>query len=238
MLDFHPATHEPLPHALDDDRQRCGALPASPGLEVLVAGLPLRRRKLKAREYLFRAGETRNALYLIHAGFFKTTVASEDGREKITGFRLRGDLLGLDSLGMTTHACDAIALDVAEVWEIPNGALRDRMAQFQERLTAALAAEIRRDWRWMLAMGTLSAECRVVTFLLDFAGRMQALGFSATNLMLRMTRAELGNFLSLKLETVTRALSHLQAEGMIGVSGRQIRIHDTAALRAMIGEPA
>lgn len=238
MLDFHPAHDDPLQPLLDEDRQRSGALPATPDLEALIAGLPLRRRKLKVREYLFRAGESRHALYLIHAGFFKTSVASEDGREKITGFRLRGDLLGLDGLGMASHACDAIALDVGEVWEIPNGVLRDRLPQFQERLTAALAAEIRRDWRWMLAMGTLGAEQRVVTFLLDFAERMQSLGFSATHLMLRMTRAELGNFLSLKLETVTRALSHLQACGMLDVDGRQICIRDTAGLRAMVGEPA
>jgi CRP/FNR family transcriptional regulator len=90
-------------------------LPMASGLEALVQGLPLRRRRIRAKEYVFRAGQARQSLYLIHAGFFKTCVVSEDGREKITGFRLRGDLLGLDALDMTSYACDAMALDVGEV---------------------------------------------------------------------------------------------------------------------------
>lgn len=203
-------------------------------LETLLQGLPLRRRTLKAREYLFRAGQKRDSLFLIHAGFFKTCVNSADGREKITGFRMRGDLLGIDALDMDTYACDAIALDVGEVWELPVAQLRERLPQFQERLTALLAGEIRRDWSWMLALGTLSAEQRVIAFLLDFGARLERLGFSARSLMLHMTRAEIGNFLSLQLETVTRALSRLQATGLIAVDRREIRIQDAAGLRAMM----
>lgn len=203
-------------------------------LEALLQGLPLRRRRLRAREYLFRAGQPRNTLFLIHAGLFKTSVMSEDGREKITGFRLRGDLLGIDALDMASYACDAIALDVCEVWELPVAQLRERLPEFQERLTALLASEIRRDWGWMLALGTLTAEQRVITFLLDFAERLERLGFSARCMLLRMTRAELGNFLALQLETVTRALSRLHAQGLIGVERREIRIEDPAGLRALL----
>jgi CRP/FNR family transcriptional regulator len=203
-------------------------------LETLVEGLPLQRRRLRARQYLFRAGQPRSALFLIHAGFFKTCVISADGREKITGFRMRGDLLGIDALDMPTYACDVIALDVGEVWELPVAQLRDRLPDFQERLTALLAGEIRRDWGWMLALGTLTADQRVIAFLLDFAARLERLGFSARSLLLHMTRAELGNFLSLQLETVTRALSRLQAQGLIGVERREIRIEDPARLRAMM----
>ncbi|MBS0456189.1 MAG: helix-turn-helix domain-containing protein [Proteobacteria bacterium] len=233
MLDLQTSIEEsPHPAAVGEHPQ--GGSAGYPGLEALVAGLPLRRRTLKAREYLFRAGQPRSALYLVHAGFFKTCVTSVDGREKITSFRLRGDLLGIDALDMPMHACDAIALDTCEVWELPCEQLRHSLPQFQERLTAALAAEIRRDWGWMLALGTLSAEQRVIAFLLDFAARLQALGFSATDLMLRMTRAEVGNFLSLKLETVTRALSRLQARGLLAVDGRQIRLRDAAALREVM----
>jgi len=207
---------------------------AALGIATLVADLPLQRRRVRAKQYVFRAGERRQSLFLIHAGCFKTCVLSEDGREKITSFRLRGDLLGLDALDMPSYACDAISLDVGEVWELPVAQLRDSLPDFQERLTAVLASEIRRDWGWMLAIGTLSAEQRVITFLLDLAARLQALGFSARCLMLRMTRADLGNFLALQLETVTRALSHLQMLGLIGVERRHIRIEDTAGLRAML----
>jgi CRP/FNR family transcriptional regulator, anaerobic regulatory protein len=206
----------------------------APGFESLVRGLPLQRRRLRAKQYLFRAGQRRQSLFLIHAGFFKTCVLSEDGREKITGFRLRGDLLGLDALDMPSYACDAVSLDVGEVWELPHAQLRDSLPDFQERLTAVLASEIRREWGWMLAIGTLSAERRVIAFLLDLATRLEALGFSARCLTLRMTRADLGNFLALQLETVTRALSHLQALGLIGVERRQIRIQDAPGLRAMM----
>lgn len=203
-------------------------------MELLLQGLPLQRRRLRDRQYVFRAGQPRHSLFLIHAGFFKTSVASADGREKITGFRMRGDLLGIDALDMPTHGCDAMALDVGEVWELPMALLRDRLPEFQERLTMLLASEIRRDWGWMLALGTLSADQRVVAFLLDFAARLERLGFSARCLMLRMTRAELGNFLSLQLETVTRALSRLQAQGLIGVERREIRIDDPNGLRALM----
>lgn len=209
-------------------------LAGSGGLAALVQGLPLLRRRMRARQYVFRAGQPRHALYLIHAGFFKTSVLSEDGREKITGFRLHGDLLGMDALDIPTYACDAISLDVGEVWELPCAQLRERLPEFQERLTAALASDIRRDWGWMLAVGTLSAEQRVITFLLDFAARLDALGFSASHMLLRMTRADVGNFLALQMETVVRALSHLQGLGLIGIERREIRIKDPAGLRALL----
>lgn len=208
---------------------------AAPGIASLVAGLPLQRRRVRAKQYVFRAGERRQSLFLIQAGCFKTCVISQDGREKITGFRLRGDLLGMEALDMPRYACSAISLDVGEVWELPVAQLRDSLPDFQQRLTAVLAGEIRRDWGWMLAISTLSAEQRVITFLLDLATRLEALGFSARCVMLRMTRADLGNFLSLQLETVTRALSHLQTLGLIAVARRQIRIVDPSGLRALLG---
>lgn len=204
------------------------------GLESLVQGLPLQRRRVRAKQYVFRAGQPRHALHLIHAGIFKTSVLSEDGREKITGFRLRGDLLGLDALDMPTYACDAIALDVGEVWELPYAYLCETVPAFQEHLTGALAGEIRRDWSWMLALGTLAAEQRVAAFLLDLTGRLGKLGFSASCMTLRMTRADVGNFLSLQLETVVRALSHLQLLGLIQIERREIRIADLIGLRAVV----
>ncbi len=208
---------------------------SAPGLESLVAGLPLQRRRVRAKQYVFRTGQPGHSLFLVHAGFFKTCVLSEDGREKITGFRLRGDLLGVDALDMPRYACDAISLDVGELWELPYTLLRDSVPDFQQRLVSVLASEIRRDWGWMLTIGTLSAEQRVVAFLLDLATRLESLGYSARRLMLRMTRADLGNFLALQLETVTRALSHLQALGLIGVERRQISILDADGLLAILG---
>jgi CRP/FNR family transcriptional regulator len=135
---------------------------------------------------------------------------------------------------MPAHACDAVALDTAEVWELPCARADELMPELQARLTSMLAAEIRRDWRWMLAIGTLGADQRVVAFLLDLSARFAAMGLDPQLLQLRMTRAELGNFLAITLETVTRALSRLQARAMIEVDGRRIRIIDEAGLRAVL----
>ena len=212
---------------------------AAPALESLLLRWPPRVHRLEARQALFHAGQPRHSLFYVRSGCFRTSVLSEDGREKITGFRMRGDLLGLDSIDMPAHGCDAVALDAAEVWELPCARLQDMLPEIQSRVTALLAGEIRRDWRWMLAVGTLGADQRVVAFLLDLSARFATLGLDPELLQLRMTRAELGNFLSLTLETVTRALSRMQARGMIEVSGRRIRIVDEAGLRAVLaGEDA
>lgn len=232
------AAHAESPCAVDAD---AAAQSEDEGLEswlqreLLRRGWPLQRRRVRAKQHVFRAGQPRAALYLVHAGFFKTALVSEDGREKITGFRMRGDLLGLDALDMSAYACDAVALDTGELWEVPFARLRNELPEFQERITALLAREIRRDWNWMLALGTLGADQRVVTFLFDLAARLHALGFSGERLQLRMTRAELGNFLSLTLETVTRSLSRLQARGLIDVAGREIGLRDRAALSELLG---
>lgn len=228
-LSSAPAPRAAAPRWSADPRQG-----TAPVLESLLLRWPPRVHRLAPRQALFHAGQPRHALYYVRSGCFKTVVLSEDGREKITGFRMRGDLLGLDSVDMPAHACDAIALDAAEVWELPCANMRDMLPEVQERVTAMLAGEIRRDWRWMLAMGTLGADQRVVAFLLDLSARFAAMGLDPALLQLRMTRAELGNFLALTLETVTRALSRMQARGMIEVDGRRIRIVDEAGLRGVL----
>lgn len=207
-----------------------GRMEAAYDVEALVRGMPLHRRILKAKEYVFRAGQPRRSLYLVHAGFFKTRLTSSDGREKIIGFRMRGDLLGLDSLDMETHACEAIALDTGEVWELPYVDMCGHLPGFERRIASILAAEIRCDWNWMLTLSTLSADQRVASFLLDMARRLGSLGFSRQRVVLRMTRADIGSFLALKLETVTRALSRLQDKGLIAVHGREVVLCDPASL--------
>ena len=209
-----------------------------PVLESLGVELGWTRRRIGERKHLFRAGQPLQALYLVHAGCLKTSVVSPDGREKITGFRMRGDLLGLDALGTPAYGCDAVALDLCEVWQIPLAQLDAhdlRAPQLRELLTTSLAQEIRRDWQWMLTIGTLNAEQRVVAFLLELADRQKALGYSARHLVLRMSRADLGNFLALQLETVTRILSRLAQGGFIDVARRQIELSRPEGLRRLLG---
>jgi CRP/FNR family transcriptional regulator len=203
------------------------------GLTSSLSDVPMAHRLMHPNEYLFRSGEARQAVYLVRAGFFKVSVLSPDGREKITGFRMNGDLLGLDALGSPAYTCDVVALDVSDVLEIPCAHLASLPPRCLAQLTAALAQEVRRDWEWMLATSSLNAERRVASFLVDLAARQRALGYSAVELALRMSRAEIGNFLALQLETVTRALSHLQSIGLIAVARRDIRILDVDALRRL-----
>ncbi|MEP6484574.1 MAG: cyclic nucleotide-binding domain-containing protein, partial [Rudaea sp.] len=203
--------------------------PGGISIDELSRYVSVTQRKLNGGQYLYRAGQAFQALYLVQAGFLKNSVTSEDGREQVTGFRMRGDLIGVESIGMATHTSDAIALDSCVVWELPYPAILSacaRIPELQSQLTSALAAEIRNDRAWMLALGTLSAEQRVATFLLDVASRHEALGFSARHFVLRMSRADIGSFLALKHETVTRALTRMSAQGFIDVQLREVRILD------------
>lgn len=208
---------------------------AAPGsLAALLQAMEPKRRLMKPKAHVFRAGQAAGSLFLVNSGVFKTAIASDDGRERITGFRLRGDLLGMESLGEEHYACEAVALATGEVWEYTRQQLAAAGPAFQQRLAVELAAQIRRDWQWMLATGSLCAEKRVVAFLLELAQRMQAMGFSGSKLSLHMTRSEIGNFLALQLETVVRAMSKLQALGLIAIDGREIELRDAQALRALL----
>lgn len=208
-------------------------------IDQLRSQMLVTRRKLKAGQHLYRAGQPFTALYLVHAGFLKTCELSEDGREQVTGFRMRGDLLGAESIGLASYSCDAVALDDCEIWELPYPPVLGACLQFPElqaRLTAALAEEIRRDRTWMLTIGTLSAEHRVAAFLLDIARRHAKLGFSPSHFILRMGRADIASFLALKHETVSRALSHMEEQGYISVLRREVKLLDIPVLRTYVGQ--
>jgi CRP/FNR family transcriptional regulator len=192
----------------------------------------LTRRRLEPEQHLYRAGQRFQSLFLIHAGSMKIRVLTSDGREQVIGFRMRGDLLGVESIGAGAYSCDSIALESGEIWELPYPACL-RIAELQDSLAAALAQEIRRDHSWMLALGTLAAEQRIAAFLLDLAARYQALGFSGKRFRLRMSRVDMASYLVLKHETVSRALSHLVATGCLVVDRRDVHILDEEALYAV-----
>jgi CRP/FNR family transcriptional regulator len=210
-------------------------------LEALRVHLPVVRRKLAAGQTLFRAGQPFHALYFVHAGFFKTFDLTADGCEQVTGFRMRGEWLGLDSLGLSTYASHAQALDSGEVWELPYPAVlavRLQVPALHACMSEGLAAEMRQDRSRMLAVGTLCAERRVASFLLDVAARHAALGFSARHFLLRMSRSDIASYLLLKHETVSRALACLRDLECIAVQRRDVRILDAEALRAFVARSA
>jgi CRP/FNR family transcriptional regulator len=208
------------------------------GLEVLKEHVPVLRCRVEAGQAVYRSGQPFDALYLVNVGCLKTCELSNDGREQVTSFRMCGDLLGIESIGLARYACDVIALETSEVWELAYPAVLNacnRVAELQARLSAALAHEIRRNRSWMLALGTLDAEARVAAFLLDMADRHGELGLRRDHFILRMCRLDMANYLTLKHETVSRILSHLHDLGIICVRRRDLRILDRGSLETIAG---
>ena len=203
-------------------------------LEVIIG----HRRCVKKRDTLYRPGDPFTALFAVRLGTFKTLLLAEDGREQITGCVLPSEILGLDGLGDERYACQAIALEDSEVCVLPfhrlEGLARDVPA-LRQNLYRLLSKDIRRDQDMMMLLGSRTAEERLALFLLDLAERYQALGYSSSEFILRMTREEIASYLGLKLETVSRLFSRLQEEGLIQVQGRAIKMLDTAAFKRLVG---
>ena len=195
------------------------------------------RRTVQRGDTLFRSGESFQSLYAVRTGFFKTCVASEDGRDQVTGFQMAGELLGLDGIGTERHTCDAVALEDSQVCIIPFHQLEDlsrEVSDLQRQFHRIMSREIVRDHGVMLLLGSMRAEERLAAFLLNLTQRLQSRGFSASELILRMTREEIGSYLGLKLETVSRTFSKFQDEGFLEVKQRQIRILDQDGLQRLV----
>ncbi|HZP88856.1 MAG TPA: fumarate/nitrate reduction transcriptional regulator Fnr [Burkholderiales bacterium] len=196
------------------------------------------RRPVKRGDYLFRVGEAFDSLYAARTGFFKTKLLLEDGREQVTGFHMAGELMGMDGIGTERHTCDAVALEDSEVCVIPferlEGLSREVEA-LQHHFHKVMSREIVREHGVMMLLGSMRAEERLAAFLLNLSQRLQTRGYSPTEFNLRMTREEIGSYLGLKLETVSRVFSRFQEEGLIAVQQKNIRILNPAGLREMVG---
>ena len=195
------------------------------------------RRKLRRGEHLYRAGARLSSLYAIRSGTMKSCVLHEDGREQVAGFHMTGDLLGMDAIGGGRHTCDTVALEDCEVCEMPFSCLEElsrELPPLQQQLHRIMSREIVRDHGVMVLLGSMRSDERLAAFLLNLAQRLRARGFSASALVLRMTREEIGSYLGLKLETVSRTFSAFQDAGLLEVKQRQIRILDADGLRKLV----
>lgn len=194
-------------------------------------------RRLKRGEYLFHSGEGFRSLYAVRTGFFKTCVSSQDGREQVTGFHMSGELMGLDGISASQHGCDAIALEDSEVCELPFNRMetlgRD-IPSLQHHFFRLMSREIVRDQSVMLLLGNMKAEERLAAFLLNLSQRLSARGFAAFDFILRMSREEIGSFLGLKLETVSRTLSKFQQQGWLKVDHKHIQVLQPEELKALV----
>jgi CRP/FNR family transcriptional regulator len=195
------------------------------------------RRSVPRGQAIFRTGEPFRSIYAVRTGFFKTCVSTPDGRDQVTGFQMAGEVIGLDGIGSELHQCDAVALEDSQVCVIPYGRLEELSREFtdlQHQFHKIMSREIVRDHSVMLLLGSMRAEERLAAFLLNLAQRLKARGFSSEALLLRMTRDEIGSYLGLKLETVSRTFTRFQDEGLLDVKLRAIRIMDEPALRKLV----
>jgi CRP/FNR family transcriptional regulator len=190
------------------------------------------RKRVRRGESLYRVGTAFENLYAVRSGFFKSRVVLEDGRDQVTGFHMAGELLGMDGIGTDSHAADAIALEDSEVCVIPY--LRLEELGMQRQLHKVMSRELVRDQGVMMLLGTMRADERLAAFLLNLSQRFAARGYAAAEFHLRMTREEIGSYLGLSLETVSRLFSRFQDEGLVAVRQKHVQLVDRPRLKSMM----
>lgn len=231
---------------LDDNSVHCNlcmsnhlCMPAglSPQETEKLTELVKERIRIPRGQMLFQVGEPFTGIYSIRSGSMKTQLESENGHVQITGFSLPGELIGLDGIATETHSSTAIALEDTEVCVIRLDDL-DQLSKSIPALHAQLrhlmGNEITRSHDMVLTLGSLKSEQRVAMFILNMVDRLGKLGYSTTEFVLRMTREEIGIYLGLTLETVSRLLSRFAREGLIEIKQREVKIIDRAGLKALI----
>jgi len=191
------------------------------------------RRRVSAGHTLYRQGDRFEFIYAVRIGTFKSSLTLADGREQVSGFHMAGELMGLDALANSVHASSATALEDTELCTIPYASLNTlagQSASLQNVVSRLMSREIVREHSLMMLLGSMNAEERLAAFLLNLSQRLKARGYSPSEFHLRMSRAEIGSYLGMKLETVSRTFSAFQQQGVLEVDKRHIRIVDLAGL--------
>jgi len=195
------------------------------------------RHRIKRGERVFEAGDRFESVYAIRSGFFKTSLADREGREQVTGFFMGGELLGMDGPASGRYQDDAIALEDSDVCVMPYSLIEEvarDVPSLQRSLHAVMAREIARGHGIMMLLGSMCAEERLAAFLINLSRRLLRRGYSGSRFVLRMTRDEIGSYLGLKLETVSRLLSAFQKRGLIEVQQRDVSIADIKGLERVL----
>jgi CRP/FNR family transcriptional regulator len=195
-----------------------------------------RRRRIKRDQSLYRMGDSFDMLYAIRLGHFKTYQVNSNGSQQITGFQMAGELLGMDAIGTGRHQCEAVALEDSEVCEIPFSQLEELfhdMPVLLRQFHRIMSKEISREQGVMLTLNSMSAQQKLAAFLVNLSSRYAARGYSASRFQLRMTREEIGNYLGLAVESVSRLLSTLKKNGVIDVNHRDLELINLPELRSI-----
>lgn len=198
-----------------------------------------RRRPLKRGDILFNAGQKLNSIYVAREGAFKTVVYNTDGDSQVTGFHLPGEILGLDGLGTSQHTCDSVALTTADVCEIPLSELEKvavQLPSLQHQLLKIIGQSMNRDQKHIEILSKRNAHERMAIFLHQLSERYRQLGRSGERFLIPMSRDDIGSYLGLVIETVSRTLGKMQDDGLIEVNGREVIIRDMAKLNGFAHE--
>jgi CRP/FNR family transcriptional regulator len=198
--------------ALRDEANRRASQSIVETLALLNEVFAPQRRMVHAGDLIYQSGERFGNLYVLNSGFFKIVNLAPDGRELVVGLKFRGDWLGFDGIAGGRYTCDAVAMDTGEVWVLRYDRVLAACASqpgLLQLLHEAMSREIARDRDSLMSVCTLSADARVADFLRYWAESLARRGMRTDQITLRMTRAEIGNYLGMTLETVSRALSRL-----------------------------
>ena len=186
---------------------------------------------------LYRIGDPFTALYAIRTGSCKTVLLARDGHDQVGGYHMSGDIIGMDGIGVDSHECQATALEDMDVCPLPFAQIENlaRVSDpFRHNLYKLLSQESARAQTLMLVLGTMRAEQRLAVFLLELSQRYRTRGYSSCDFVLRMTREEIGSYLGLKLETISRLFSRFQREGLVQVQGRTVKLLDRVAVARLV----
>jgi len=243
ILTYHQPENPGRVRKFQADCARCGARAA-----CLAGGVPSAdlektqsivyvRRTVRRGEALFAAGDACGAVYAVRRGFFKTVLVNREGRAQVTRFFMAGDLLGMDGIGRPRHSNTAIALEDSEVCVMPYALVEPMTREvpaLQHGLHAALSGEIAHNQRAMMVLGTMRADERMASFLLGLCRRLPRRGLAGCDLQLRMTRADIGSYLGLSLETVSRLFSAFKRNGLVQVRQKHVRILDVEGVEGIL----
>ncbi len=197
-----------------------------------------RARPLRRADYLFKQGARFHSIYAVRSGSLKTYTITGDGHEQVTGFYLPGELVGLDAIVSERHPCSAVTLETTSCCQIPFDQLEQlagTLPSLRHQLLRLMSKEIMQDQRLLLLLGKKSAEERLATLLLSLSLRFEQRGFSGREFNLSMSRADIGNYLGLAVETVSRLFTRGREQGLLEVAGKRVRLLDTDSLRKLAG---
>lgn len=193
-----------------------------------------RGRPLQKGEHIYREGDPFTSVYAVRAGALKAYSLTDDGKEQVTGFYFPGEILGMDGISKNEYASSAKALETAAICEIPFerlGELSTRLPSLQRHFFQLMSQEIAQDQQLITMLSKNSAEQRVAALLLSISARNARRRLSANAFRLPMSRTDIGNYLGLTVETVSRVFSRFQKLGILGVDNKEIAILDPALLR-------